>query len=110
MDYSNSQLHINGYIECGLCETTAKELECLEIQLKTCDTYECVNCEKESKKISDIRRHMTENENGNTFGLGKICHLNIKRSLQMKKREIVWLVRFGTLPFFSWDIFFLVNI
>ena len=53
--------HHNKQIECGLCEYQAKDLDGLNIHLKTCKTYEFTECEyvicimkKQKDKICDL--------------------------------------------------------
>ena len=56
------QIHIgkehNQPIDCGLCDFPAKDLETLNLHLKTCEIYECNNCEHVSKSISSIKKHI----------------------------------------------------
>ena len=72
--------HNSGNIECGLCDFQAKDLECLEMHLKTCEIYECANCIKVFKHLSDIRKHMTDKENVDSCGLSNIFHVKIDRN------------------------------
>ena len=61
--------------ECGLCEETfVKEVD-LEIHLRTCETYECSNCWKRMKNLSDIKNHI-ETEHASYTNLN---HLKIDR-------------------------------
>ena len=46
--------------ECGLCEETFVEEVYLEIHLRTCETYECSDCWKRLKNLSDIKSHIQE--------------------------------------------------
>ena len=49
--------------ECGLCEFVAKDLETLDMHLFICEIYQCEECEKRYKDITDIKEHLT-NEHG----------------------------------------------
>ena len=74
-----SKNHNKGNIECGLCDFEAKDLECLEMHLTTCEIYECANCVKSFKTLSEIRKHMIDEENLDECGLGNIFHVKIDR-------------------------------
>ena len=65
-------------IECGLCEFIAKDNECLEMHLKTCETYECKHCEYVAKTISDMKRHIAAKKN--ECGSSCIFHVKIDRN------------------------------
>ena len=71
--------HNNGNIECGLCDYKVKDLECLEIHLTTCEIYECANCEKGFRRISEIKKHILEEDNSSICGLANIFHVKIDR-------------------------------
>ena len=47
--------------ECGLCDFQAKNIESLNLHLPTCKTYECVESEFVAKKLSEIKKQITEN-------------------------------------------------
>ena len=49
-------------IDCGLCDFPAKDIETLNMHLKTCEIYECANCEHVTKSISSIKKHMHMNK------------------------------------------------
>ena len=72
--------HNNGNIECGLCDYKVKDLECLEMHLTTCELYECANCEKGFRHISEIKKHILEEEdNSSICGSANIFHVKIDR-------------------------------
>ena len=48
-------------IECGLCDSKFTNLGDLEIHLRTCEIYECTNCEFVAKQISEMKRHVKQN-------------------------------------------------
>ena len=48
------------YLECGLCEFKADNLENLEMHLFTCEIYECNNCKSREKTLSDVKTHITK--------------------------------------------------
>ena len=48
-------------LECGLCEFQAKDLETQNLHLKTCEIYECDQCEHVAKKLSSIKNHLSNN-------------------------------------------------
>ena len=59
MEHTN--LHWKGSnksIECGLCYFQTQDLETLNLHLKTCEIYECNECEIVSKEISGIKKHL----------------------------------------------------
>ena len=46
--------------ECGLCDFQAKNLDSLELHLKTCEIYECEECELVSKSFVGMKNHRSE--------------------------------------------------
>ena len=52
--------------EFGLCEYVAKDLEALDMHLFTCEIYQCEECEKRFKNITDMKEHFT-NEHGDLY-------------------------------------------
>ena len=61
--------------ECGLCEEVFVEEKDLETHLRTCETYECSDCWKRVKNLSDIKIHIQENHADYTT----LNHLKIDR-------------------------------
>ena len=49
-------------IECGLCQFVAKDLENLNLHLKTCETYECDTCDHVTKTITEMKKHIRESK------------------------------------------------
>ena len=45
---------------CGLCDQNFTNLEMLETHLNTCEIYECGNCDKRCKLLSDVKEHVTD--------------------------------------------------
>ena len=58
----NGKAHTKS-IECGLCDLQTQDLETLNLHLKTCEIYECNECECVAKQISGIKKHI-KNNNG----------------------------------------------
>ena len=52
---SNSKL-----FKCGLCDFEAKNLESLELHLKTCEIYECEECGFVSQSLAGMKKHRSE--------------------------------------------------
>ena len=50
----------NENFECGLCEEIFVEEKDLDTHLRTCETYECSNCWKRIKHLSDMKKHWIE--------------------------------------------------
>ena len=46
--------------ECGLCDYEGKDLEALDIHLKTCETYQCGICSEKLSQLPDIKMHFEE--------------------------------------------------
>ena len=65
-------------IECGLCQFEAKDLERLNLHLKTCETYECEKCEHVTKNITEMKKHVKENYS--ECGSSTIFHIKIDRN------------------------------
>ena len=72
------------YFECGLCEDRFKNLEMLELHLKTCEVYECGQCYIRYKSLSEVKKHV-EKEHEDEKSLH---HLKMDRS----RIEYVYLV------------------
>ena len=51
--------HGDGF-ECGLCDFQAKSLETLNLDLTTCESYDCSRCNIRVFTISDIKAHIKE--------------------------------------------------
>ena len=66
--------------ECGLCEETFVEEVDLEIHLRTCETYECSDCWKRLKNLSDIKSHIQEKHEEFTT----LNHLKINRESEFE--------------------------
>ena len=66
--------------ECGLCEEEFVKKEGLETHLRTCETYECSDCWKRMKNLSDIKNHIKENHEDYTT----LNHLKIYREKEFK--------------------------
>ena len=47
---------------CGFCDLNFTDSETLETHLNTCEIYECGNCGKRYKLLSEIKEHMTEEQ------------------------------------------------
>ena len=48
---------------CGLCEWRSDNLENLETHLKSCEVYECEECDRRFSLLKDVKIHI-ENEHG----------------------------------------------
>ena len=46
-------------IKCRLCDIETKDLESLEIQLTTCESYTCFMCDQSFTTVGDIKVHIT---------------------------------------------------
>ena len=44
-------------LECGLCDAEFKDLESLELHLRTCEMYECSECYLKLRDISEMKKH-----------------------------------------------------
>ena len=62
---------------CGLCAFEAKTLENLDLHIKTCEIYECAECEYISKQLSGIKEHISESST--KCSLSSIFHLKMDR-------------------------------
>ena len=60
---------------CGLCDKNCNDLETLEIHLNTCEIYECGNCDQRSKLLSDIKKHIKEED----INCQYFWHMKMKR-------------------------------
>ena len=71
--------------ECGLCEDTFVEEKDLDTHLRTCEIYECSDCWKRLKNLSDIKKHIEENHKDYTT----LNHLKInrEREFEVKAKE-----------------------
>ena len=66
--------------ECGLCDLQIETLENLETHLASCEVYECDECEKRHKNLSDMKHHLENVHNKNaTF-----FHLKMNRIVKEK--------------------------
>ena len=66
--------------ECGLCEEEFVKKEGLETHLRTCETYECSDCWKRMRNLSDIKNHIKENHEDYTT----LNHLKIDREKEFE--------------------------
>ena len=48
----------NENFDCGLCEQIFVEEKDLDTHLTTCETYECSNCWKRIRNLSDMKKHI----------------------------------------------------
>ena len=75
------QIHYGKYhsenFECGLCDFEAKSLEHLETHIKTCEVYECEECEKTSTQLTGMKKHILESKK---CSLTNILHIKIDRN------------------------------
>ena len=55
----------------------AKSLDNLEIHLKTCEIYECEDCEYVSKQLSGIKQHISEIQKCSS---SNILHIKMDRN------------------------------
>ena len=69
-------MHHSKPVECGLCDFQAKDFDNLNLHIKTCEIYECNECEHVSNNISSIKKHMKSN---NDCSIGTIHHVKISR-------------------------------
>ena len=46
--------------ECGLCDSKFKDLDSLELHLRTCEIYECAECYEKSRFLSEMKKHIRE--------------------------------------------------
>ena len=65
----------NENFECGLCEEIFVEEKDLDTHLRTCETYECSNCWKRIKHLSDMKKHIEGHHDDYTT----LNHLRIDR-------------------------------
>ena len=50
--------------KCGFCDATFEEISHLEIHLRTCEVYECVECLIRRRSLSEMKEHIgKEHEN-----------------------------------------------
>ena len=73
MHYGKSHSKI---MECGLCQFVPKDLENLNIHLKTCETYECDTCDHVTKTIANMKKHIRESKECES---STIYHIKIDR-------------------------------
>ena len=59
MEVHVGKYHSESY-DCGLCSSEVGSLENLETHLRTCEIYQCDDCEIRMKSISEIKEHVTE--------------------------------------------------
>ena len=75
------QIHNGKYqsekIECGLCDSKFTTLDGLDVHLKTCEIYECTNCEFVAKQLSEIKKHVKANKS--ECAESNIFHIKIDR-------------------------------
>ena len=76
MQLHHGKIH-NKSIECGLCQYKAKDLENLNLHLKTCETYQCDVCENVTQTITGMKNHIKENHE--KCGLSNIFHIKLDR-------------------------------
>ena len=74
------------YLECGLCEFKADNLENLEMHLFTCEIYECNNCKSREKTLSDVKTYIKKDHINH---LVQVWHMKMDRT----KCEEVTLTR-----------------
>ena len=65
---------------CGLCDENFNDVETLEIHLNTCEIYECGNCDQRSKLLSDIKKHIKEED----INCQYFWHMKMKREDKTK--------------------------
>ena len=53
----------NKLFECGLCDFLAKNLESLNLHLKTCEIYECEECGFVSQSLIGMKNHRKSQKN-----------------------------------------------
>ena len=76
MQIHNGKAHMEK-IECGLCDCKTKNLETLNMHLKTCEIYECNQCEFVATQLSGIKKHMKESHE---CSLSTVHHVKIDRN------------------------------
>ena len=59
----------NEIVECGLCDSTFKDSEALEIHIFTCEVYRCNKCNSNFKTLSDMKKHIKEDHEGNSTNI-----------------------------------------
>ena len=69
-------------IESGICEFETESLEQLDIHIFSCEIYQCDECKKKFRSISDIKKHIKEMKYNTLYsdGYGYIHHLKIDRN------------------------------
>ena len=60
---------------CGLCDQNFTNLEMLETHLNTCEIYECGNCDKRCKLLSDVKEHVTDEKMARKY----LWHMKMNR-------------------------------
>ena len=63
MEVHVKRLHADK-IFCGLCGFTTRKLETLETHMNTCETFKCLECQKLTTNISEIKEHMKTDHPG----------------------------------------------
>ena len=59
-DFETKSMYTMENFECSLCEEIFVEEKDLDTHLRTCETYECSNCWKRIKHLSDMKKHWIE--------------------------------------------------
>ena len=64
MEVHNGKCHTDNF-ECGMCEFVAGNEEKLELHLFTCEIYHCFVCNIKGTNISEMKRHIESEHDGN---------------------------------------------
>ena len=74
-DELSMELHFrkthNETVECALCDSTFKDTATLDIHIFTCEVYRCNKCQLNLKTLSDLKKHIVEEHEGQST---KIYH------------------------------------
>ena len=69
--------------DCGLCDFVAKDIETLDLNLFTCEFYECYACNKRFKTLTNLKTHFQEEH-------GVKSHFTVTHAkLNRKNSEVV---------------------
>ena len=64
-----------GFIyECGFCDVTFEGISYLEIDLRTCEVYECLECHIRRTSLSEMKEHIVKDHEN----YKKLTHFKIK--------------------------------
>ena len=68
--------------DCGICSFEAGSLQSLETHLRTCEVYQCDECEERIKSIKEIKEHITNTREREAWWVN---HLKMDRNAFSEK-------------------------